>query len=169
MDFHAGLMNRREETAMKRMLLAILMVGQPLSGGLVAEESCLRYEPAVAQLRGHVCLRTFPGPPNYESIKTGDRPERQVLLKLDEPVCILADSNDRTTSQDEHDQQLITVVPPVGMKLARYVGAHVRVEGTLFHAITAHHHTPVLVQMGRIARLAERPPGGTSRSSARCP
>jgi Domain of unknown function (DUF4431) len=138
---------------MKRTLFAALMVLLSSLSCLAAEEACVRYKPAVVQLLGRVFLRTFPGPPNYESIRKGDRAETQALLDLDQPVCVLADPKDTINSEDERDQRLVTLVLASGMKLASYVGARVRVDGTLFHAHTGHHRTPILVEVSRMTRL----------------
>jgi hypothetical protein len=116
------------------------------------------------QLSGRVVLRTFPGPPNYESIRKGDRAETQLLLKLDQPICVLADAKDALGSEDERDQRLVTLVTGSGITLANYARARVRVEGTLFHAHTGHHRTPVLVEVRRITRVGG--PGGV-RSGAK--
>lgn len=37
---------------------------------------CLEYEPSSVSLVGTIVRRTYPGRPNYESIKKGDEPER---------------------------------------------------------------------------------------------
>jgi hypothetical protein len=39
---------------------------------------CLSYEPAVVTLSGTLVRKTFPGPPNYKSVKKGDKPEKLV-------------------------------------------------------------------------------------------
>jgi hypothetical protein len=36
---------------------------------------------------------------------------------------------------------------------AAYLRRHVTVRGTLFHANTGHHHTPVLIQVDRIEKI----------------
>ena len=152
---------------MKRMLLAASMVLLVSSTSFGAEGPCLRYEPAVVHLLGRVVRRTFPGPPNYENIQKGDQPETQALLKLDQPICVLGDPKDELNSEDEHDQRLVTLVPASGMKMASFLGARVRVEGTLFHAITMHHRTPVLITVKRITRVggpaATKPDADRSR------
>src|SRR5215831_8689740 len=51
-------------------------------------KGCLSYEPTVVKLTGTIISRTFPGPPNYESIKDGDGPETYWLLVLRRPVCV---------------------------------------------------------------------------------
>src|SRR5215813_15064234 len=53
-----------------------------------AGTGCLSYEPTVVKLRGTIISRTFPGPPNYESIREGDTPEAYWLLVLPRPACV---------------------------------------------------------------------------------
>lgn len=48
----------------------------------------LSYEPAIVTLSGTLVRKTFPGPPNYESVKKGDRPETSWFLDLQESVCV---------------------------------------------------------------------------------
>jgi hypothetical protein len=138
---------------MKRVFFTVVMLLFPSWSSLSNAQPCLRYEPAVVQLLGQVVLRTFPGPPDYESIRRGDRAETQALLKLDQAICVLGDPKDEINSEAERDQRLVTLVPPSGMNLANYAGAQVRVEGPLFHAHTAHHHTSLLLRVTRITRV----------------
>lgn len=53
----------------------------------------LRYEPAVVTLAGTLSSRTYAGPPNYEDIRAGDRPETYWILQLENPVNVLVDEN----------------------------------------------------------------------------
>ena len=48
-----------------------------------ASRPVLHYEPVFFDLAGVLDLQTFPGPPNYESIASGDEVERHFYLKLD--------------------------------------------------------------------------------------
>ena len=146
---------------MKRVFLSALLFVLHALDSLAAGEACFRYEPAVVQLSGRLMLRTFPGPPNYESIQKGDRAETQALLELDRPICVLADAKDGPNSDDERDQRVVTLVPASGLRAARNTGARVRVEGTLFHAQTGHHRTAVLIEAKRITRLGGRGTGPT--------
>src|SRR5262245_14381421 len=56
-----------------------------------ASSHCLSYEPSVVKLTGTLVRKTFPGPPNYEDISRGDRPETYWLLVLSRPACVDAD------------------------------------------------------------------------------
>ncbi|MEX8504166.1 DUF4431 domain-containing protein [Leptothrix ochracea] len=96
-------------------------------------------------LVGKVTLETFYGPPNYgENPKTDSR-EAQIILVLKQQICVSA--NLSTNDEEEKNQLRVTLVPPVGVNLGSYKGRSVTVKGTLFHAITGHHHTPVLMEV----------------------
>lgn len=47
------------------------------------------YEPAKVVLSGKLDLQTFPGPPNYESIKSGDEIETHFYLKLNRAINVV--------------------------------------------------------------------------------
>lgn len=52
------------------------------------EQHCLSYEPTVVKLTGTIISKTYPGPPEYESIRHGDEPETYWLLSLCKPICV---------------------------------------------------------------------------------
>ena len=58
----------------------------------VATASCLSYEPAVVTVQGKLVRKTFPGPPNYKDIRTGDEVETNWYLALDSPICVNEDT-----------------------------------------------------------------------------
>jgi len=63
-----------------------------LAGTAKADESCYdmsKGEPGV--LSGKLLHLTFPGPPNFENIQTGDKPEPTYILQLVSPICISGD------------------------------------------------------------------------------
>lgn len=55
-----------------------------------AQNTTVHYEPEIVELVGQLDLQTFPGIPNYESIKNGDETERHFYLKLKRPVDVIA-------------------------------------------------------------------------------
>src|SRR5438105_13031045 len=57
-------------------------------------DSCYHYRPAPVSLTGRLIRRTVPGPPNYQSIARGDRPQVADLLILNAPICTIPDYND---------------------------------------------------------------------------
>lgn len=54
-------------------------------------KDCLSCEPAVVTISGIIRRKTFPGPPEFESIKKGDRPMNYWILHPDNPVCVKGD------------------------------------------------------------------------------
>ncbi len=40
---------------------------------VAAQGDCLSYEPTEVRLTGTISRKTFPGPPNYQSIRKGDK------------------------------------------------------------------------------------------------
>jgi hypothetical protein len=115
-----------------------------------AQEGCLSYNVAGVQLTGTISRKTFPGPPNYESVRRGDKPETYWILHLARPICTTATADDEAESSVT-DLQLIL---PLGMPskdyahLKKFLGRKdVMVVGKLMHAISGHHHTPVLVEV----------------------
>jgi hypothetical protein len=110
-------------------------------------QSCLSYDTDDLSLTGTISRKTFPGPPNYESIKKGDKPETYWVLHLDKPICTTA-SGDNDAEKDVTDLQLILTQKQYAL-YKNFVGgkAPVTVIGKLSHAITGHHHTPVLMEV----------------------
>jgi hypothetical protein len=112
----------------------------------------LRYEPEKVTLKGKVVSRTFYGPPNYgENPKTDSR-ESQYILILDSAVDVLVGSD--PTDQTERNVRRVTLVVNdfAAHPVRPLLGRHVLIEGTLFHAITGHHHTRVLITVSSIKR-----------------
>ena len=144
---------------MNGFLLALLFLGAAApQDSFTVKEPCLRYEPIVVRLSGTVSLRTFPGPPNYESISGGDRPEKQALLELTLPICVLGDSTSDLNQEGETDQREVTLVPGKGMNLTQYDRVSVSVAGELFHAQTGHHRTPLLLTVESITPARQKGP-----------
>ena len=77
-----------------------LAVGTLLcSGNLCAQHSnfpsaCLSDEPTVVKIAGTLTRKSFPGPPNYESVRKGDRAETYWFVELHSPVCVTEDKAD---------------------------------------------------------------------------
>jgi uncharacterized protein DUF4431 len=115
----------------------------------------LSYEPAVVKLEGTLSRKTFPGPPNYESVVKGDRPETYWLLNLERAACVDPDPKNADLNGPQKDVRIVRLVidTKVHQTYAGLTGKHVVATGTLFGGTTGHHHTPVLLT---VATLAER-------------
>ena len=118
---------------------------------------CFHFEPAVASISGTLVRKTYPGPPNYEDIKTGDRPETGWYLRLAEPICLVGTPGDELNSEDEAGVNAVQLVLTHNeyKTHARLVGKKVTATGTFFRSYTGHHHTPVLLTVARL-ELADK-------------
>jgi len=108
-------------------------------------DDCLHYQGLPVTLTGIVSLQTFYGPPNYGENPETDSRETQAILKLEKPICVGA--NPSSYEDEERNQDEVTLVPPKGVNFGIYAGKKVSLQGSLFHAHTGHHHTPVLMQV----------------------
>jgi hypothetical protein len=116
------------------------------SVALAAPEKILHYEPEIAILEGTIEAHTFPGLPNFSSIKKGDEAERGRYLRLREPVDVIASATDTdTNAETEKNVTLLhlTCDDKVWKKLTP--GKQVLLRGTLFHQLTGHQHSRVLM------------------------
>jgi hypothetical protein len=133
-----------------RFLFLLLTLFSSLS---FAGNQVFTYGPSVVDLTGHLDLQTFPGPPNYESIGAGDKIERYFYLKLDQPIDVQPKKENVGIENAEPEKnvkviQLSIAADDDGLwgkfrKLGK--GAHVKIQGTLFHRFTGHHHSRVLM------------------------
>jgi len=130
-----------------RCQFAVLIVLLTLAASSSAAP-CFRYGVPVT-LSGAVVLKTFFGPPNYGENPESDARETQGLLELATPVCV--DKSSNVEDEREVNQQLVTLVPMNDMNLKHYAGLNVTIRGSLFHAITGHNHTVLLLEMTSIA------------------
>lgn len=118
----------------------------------MAAGECLKYEPEVVTLRGTIERHTYPGPPEYASIKDGDEKVTYWYLRLDRPLCTLAGGDD--SSPAESAQALVQLVFPVKdghddpyRRHRALFGRHVAVSGSLFHQQVGRHYTKVLINV----------------------
>ena len=107
-------------------------------------------------LRGTLVRKTFLGPPNYESVKKGDRPETSWFLDLPRTVCVNESKIELELNPQQsgiHEIQLVIKAEQC-QQHRRLVGRNVLATGTSFRENTGHHHTPVL---RTVRTLAEAP------------
>jgi hypothetical protein len=134
---------------MIKIKLAVLFLSLYfLTPTIFAKNQIVSYEPKIVTLTGVIKLKTFPGSPNYESVAAGDDVETCPYLFLDHPIDAVVPKND-TNPEDQLEKNVkIIQVASAGDDdnwNDKYVGQHVRVTGTLYHRLTGHHHTRVLI------------------------
>ena len=122
------------------LFFAFIAVGQ--------SKDCLKYEPDTVKVVGVIERDTFPGRPNYESIKNGDKSEVYWILKLSKSVYVIGKPNDdlNVSENDITEIQLVLTEEQYNV-YRKLIGKKVIVSGTLFHSISAHHKTTVLISV----------------------
>lgn len=134
--------------------LMILIMLFPIMG--LANNQTLYYEPRLVTLTGIIKILKFPGPPNYTSIKDGDSEETGAYLLLEKPIDVAIDSQIKdSNNQPEKNVVLLQLVVRNNHYWDKIKeGNKVRVTGTLFSTLTAHHHARVLVNLNKISVLS---------------
>ena len=144
----------------RRYLTAILIAGA-LALPAAAEERCVDLKAIeTIQFKGTLTHKVFPGPPNFEDVRKGDRPEPTYILKLEKPICVTGDEFIEQGTRIERVQ----IFPDYANKedriltgkLRSLVGKVVVVQGNSpFGAHTGHHHAPLLLPITKIAVASE--------------
>ena len=137
------------------LLLSLLWCPLALTGPTIADAvdptaPCLNYDDSSVTLSGTIFTRTYFGPPNYGEHPESDARENAWLLLLDAPICVAGSSHpDLDNNSPERDQILIhlAAIHMDATLLERAVGKRATVRGSLFHRLTGHHRTPVLMDV----------------------
>jgi len=110
-------------------------------------DSCYHYRPAAVSLTGRLIQRTLPGPPNYQSIARGDRPQVVDLLILEAPICTIPDYKDSPNTDAFQGQDTIQVrrAESTWREVRRLSGKRVVVKGTLAEWALGPDRTPVVI------------------------
>jgi hypothetical protein len=120
-----------------------------------AADSCYHYRPASVALTGRLIQRTLPGPPNYQSIARGDRPQVVDLLILDAPICTIPDYKDSPNTDAFQGQDTIQVrrAESTWREVRRLSGQRVVVKGTLAEWALGPDRTPVVIDPTEVRSL----------------
>ncbi len=143
------------------LLVASLVT--PLPAGLVARpgfaDTCYHYQPAPVSLTGRLVQRTLPGPPNYQSVARGDRPQLVDFLILDAPICTVADYKDSPNTDAFQGQDTIQVrrAAATWPAVRRLTGSRVVVTGTLSEWALGPDRTPVVIDPTDVRPLSVGP------------
>lgn len=132
------------------IIIAVLITSARASLGQSQTKSkCLKYQPEVVTIAGTLVRKTFPGPPNYQNVKKGDRPETYWLLDLTTAACVDEDKAepDLNPAQAGVRQIQFVLQPQQYTQYKTLVGKKIVATGTLFGEHTGHHHTPVLLKV----------------------
>jgi hypothetical protein len=127
--------------------VVLVAAGAPTPGRPGVADSCYHYRPAAVSLTGRLIQRTLPGPPNYQSIARGDRPQVVDLLILDAPICTIPDYKDSPNTDAFQGQDTIQVrrAESTWREVRRLSGKRVVVKGTLAEWALGPDRTPVVI------------------------
>lgn len=140
-----------------KILLFFLCI---ISLNTFAQNRTVHYEPEIIELIGEIDLQTFPGSPNYESIKNGDEVETHFYLKLRNSIDVIAlpkDAESPMKSESFYNVQILQLVvhDDKNMSILRKTGegGHLKIRGTLFNRFSGHHHSRVLLEVKNIKKI----------------
>ena len=139
-----------------RFILLIIIC--MLSSLCMAKNRLVYYEPKVVNISGVIRTLKFPGPPNYESIQNGDADETGPYLILNKPIDIDLVPNVQIGNDElEKNVKLIQLAVHYDNDWPKVKeGNYVNITGTLFHALTWHHHARVLLMIEDIKVLSKQ-------------
>lgn len=136
--------------------ITLLMI---LPGMVVADgdNSCLT-DGDSAELTGKVWRETFPGPPNYESIEGGDKPQTYWILTTDQPYCgeaynMESGSTHRLPGKLTRFQLVLDNDQYADNQSLVFENATVK--GKMFSSHTGHHKTSMLIDVESIKSREE--------------
>ena len=108
-----------------------------------SRQECVAYEPEIVSLVGTISRRTF--------INVSEQKEIVWVLKLAKPICVEADEgSDFNVGRSGMTDVQLVLEPEMFRKFRSLLGKQVRATGTLFGEHTAHHFTPVLLDVSEI-------------------
>lgn len=129
-----------------------------ISSIAVAKNQLVYFEPKFVELNGVIRTLQFAGPPNYESVKNGDKDETGPYLILNHPIDVqLLPKLENDIDVPEKNVKLLQLVIENNNDWAKVKeGNYVHVIGTLFHAFTGHHHARVLLIIKKITVISKQ-------------
>jgi len=103
-----------------------------------------------AEITGKLSRHTFPEQPGYESIANGDAKATYLFVSPVRPICVAAGRKD-DNEPAENNISMVQLVFSEGNPANAYnvlrplLGNNIQCVGNLFHSISSHHHSPVLL------------------------
>ena len=105
-------------------------------------------------LTGTITRHMEYGPPSYGEDPVHDAKEVYWYLELDHPICANGKDEGSPDMQGEKDVRKLQIVYLNGYPKGHgWVGHRASITGTLFHAISGHHHTDVLITARRTTKV----------------
>lgn len=110
-----------------------------------AADECAPFAAREWKLAGHLVNRIFPGPPNYESVTSGDKPVTRWYLQLRWPACF---------AEYRYLTRLQLVLKPEEVDRYRpLLGKEISVKGRLEEGAAGLHTTALVVNVSSLDRI----------------
>ena len=132
------------------VIVMFLIAAAFLHDVAAGEKNAYNYEPHKVELTGILIRKIFYGPPGYGEDPKTDKKEYAYIIKLEKPISAIA-AEDDTTNESHDNVKEIQVVNIKHISLKPLLQKRVTAKGTLFSAITGHHHTDVLINLEEIS------------------
>ncbi len=101
-------------------------------------------------LSGRLTLQLFAGPPNFESIASGDEEVQAFIIELPKEICLF-DGGGFADPSEKFGTVHVSSYNDVAIgALKDSVGTNVTVVGEGFAAHTWHHHAPLVIMADRV-------------------
>ena len=97
------------------------------------------------EFTGHLVNRVFPGPPDYKSVTSGDKPVTRWYLQLPVPACF---AEYRYLTQFQ-----LALTPEEVERYRPLLGKQIRVTGTLEEGVPGLYTTSLVVKVASLIRL----------------
>ena len=121
-----------------------------IADALEPSVGCLSYDDPSVTLSGTAFSRIYLGPPGYGETPAQDTREPALLLLLDAPICVKASPHPELDNNSGESNLILVQLAAVHVSpdvLWKADGRRVSVRGSLYHALTGHHRTPVLMDV----------------------
>ena len=124
-----------------------------ISEAVAPSAECLRYDGDSTKLSGTMFSRIYFGPPGYGEAPLTDAREQAALLLLDAPICVNASAHPERDNSSFEENLIVVQLAPVHVtpsEINEMQGRRVTVTGRLYHALTGHHRTSVLLDVHHV-------------------
>lgn len=125
---------------------ALALVAQSLAAQ-TKRAPCVRYEPDTVRIIGILERHMYYGAPGFGEDPKHDKKEVGFYLDLPTPICTAPGADDIDRAKTGIRRIQLALDRPGYVRLRPFLGKKVTLRGTLFGAITGHHHTPVLLSV----------------------
>jgi hypothetical protein len=126
-------------------IVSALLAQAPTKG-----EDWLSYEPAVVELRGKLIVVSKYGPPGFGENPKTDKKVKVPILFLSRSINVRGNQASDINTESVSGVKEVQLIFQSGIPHRQFIGREVVAKGVLFHSVTGHHYTPVLLEVSEI-------------------